>query len=70
MQTINSVAGVNSQQSLLDEADCGVTTQLQGSDADGLIRISAGDNGPNIQSRAQKPGQYCSCCGRRPPAIK
>jgi len=25
--------------------------------ADGLIRISAGDNGPNIQSRAQKPDQ-------------
>jgi len=24
---------------------------MQGSDADGLIRISAGDNGPNIQSR-------------------
>jgi len=35
-----------------------VTTQvrLQGSDADGLIRISAGDNGHSIQSRAKKPG--------------
>jgi len=31
--------------------------QLQGSDADGLIRIIVGDNGPSIQSRAQKPGQ-------------
>jgi len=34
-----------------------VTTQvrMQGSDADGLIRISMGDNGPIVQSRPRNP---------------
>ena len=28
---------------------------MQGSDADGLIRISVGNNGPSVQSRTRNP---------------